>query len=365
MGIEGIVNEAIALLVNTLSGYAISEGISKIYDFLRNKKDEKIIINYFDDFCNKYNLGNEFKEELKKDILKSLNNPSDFINSLDGLLKKYNVNNVSAVNFLRDFLLSSCNKLSTKYKDIFDVMLKVETLDRLKEICKDYNELNALLNEYNAKRLGFDIDTSDKIAEKIKARTEFLNYIKRDEDEELKSIIEQDNNNYVIIKGLPGSGKSTMLKHALSSYLHNKGFTHGVWLEPSYDSTQRATLIADLMQQNIDNFVIVCDDMHNIKLENIRSTLLEIQRYASENNKRFKFIGCSRIDIHLVGINLKVIELKRFTNIELVNECITYYNVGLDGINAKDILNKSDGTPLYIISIFIRFKGVIRSGTTT
>ena len=368
--IKKITTDAIAFFLNTFLGYptplVIGIPVSIIYNFVKNKKCEKILIEYSDEFRNKYNLGKEFEEELK-DILKSLNNPSNFIKSLDDLLKKHGVNNVSAVDFLKDFWLGSCNKLSTKYKDIINVMLQFMSLDELKEICKgykEYKELMVLINEHEARKLGFYIGTLDKIAEKIKVRAEFP-YIERDEDTELlKSIIEEDHNNYIIIKGLPGSGKSTMLKNALLSYLSNKGFTHGVWLEPSYDSTQRATLITDLQKQNIDNFVIVCDDMHNInedRLDNIRSTLLEIQKYASKKNKRFKFIGCSRSDIHLVGINLKVIELKRFTNIELVNECITYYNVRLDGINANDILNESDGTPLYIISIFIRFKskGVI------
>ncbi len=266
---------------------------------------------------------------------------------------------IDATNFIEELFLSLCNKLARhKDLDLIYIMLEYISYDELKKISKGLEGLMKLLSEYDAKRSGFDIGSLDDIAQKIVPRLLFKSYIDRDEDKELKDSISKED--FIIIKGLPGSGKSTMLGNALHLYKEDK-FTHCVWLESFYNYYQRGNaLYAEL--NSLDNFVIVCDDMHYIKeLNDIRFTLENIQKLAKNRNKRFKFIGCTRSDAYLgPNIKPKVIELKRFTNEELVNSCQSYYNVKLsDGITSDFILKKSDGTPLYIISLFARFKDKI------
>jgi tetratricopeptide (TPR) repeat protein len=144
-----------------------------------------------------------------------------------------------------------------------------------------------------------------------------------------------------------------MLKEALS----NSGFNNFVWIEKFYDYNRHTDILCAELDK-LDNFIIVWDDLHYVSdQDNIRKTLEQIDKFAKMYNKRYKFIGCSRSDIYLGPyIKPEVIKLERFTNVKLVEFCAEYYKVKLDGVSPDEILEKSDGTPLYIISLFARFK---------
>jgi tetratricopeptide (TPR) repeat protein len=318
-------------------------------NYLRQKREEGKIEDTLDELCKKYQLKDDFKEELKKLLKEYYTKPMEFIEKLDSLLGKFDAP-ITAEKFIKEIFVNLTIKLANRYKDYIATITQFIIFEELEKLSEEYSELKQILDEYKFRRLGFEIYSLDNV-DKMISVDESIKYIKRSEDDALQSAIKSKD--FIIIKGPPGSGKTRMLKEALP----NSGFNNFVWIEKFYDYNRHADILCAELDKR-DNFIIVWDDLHYVsEQDNIRKTLEQIDKFAKKYNKRFKFIGCSRSDIYLgPDIKPEVIKLERFTNVKLVEFCAEYYKVKLDGVSPDEILEKSDGTPLYIISLFARFK---------
>jgi|GEM_PF-5785396 len=351
-----IIDFIISVLGNWVAGALAHPFLS----YLIKRKEERAIEETLNELCEKYQLKDAFKNRLKE-LLKALHTkPTEFIKELDLLLKEFGAQ-ITAEKFIIEFFVNFSIKLANRHGDYIATIIEFVKLETLEKLSEEYSELKPILkkykDEYEAKKASFIIGDLNSIIKEIKEIEPFPYYIEREEVKELQEAIKEKD--IIIIKGPPGAGKSTMLKHSLEFF---KDFRNFVWIKSFYNyDSYGHVLRAEL--NNLDNFVIVWDDIYLFKEEeDIRPTLENILDLVERNNKKFKFIGCSRRYIELVGRyippeKIKVIELKSFNKIELVEKCIEYFKVKLDNVKPADILKIGDGTPLYIISFFIRFKG--------
>jgi energy-coupling factor transporter ATP-binding protein EcfA2 len=349
----------IEFIISVLGNWAAGALAHSFLGYLRQKREEGKIKETLNELCIEYQLKDDFKEELKKLLKEYYTKKSmEFINRLNSLLKNFGAQ-IAAEKFIKEFFVKLTIRLANRYEDYIDTIIEFVKLEELEKLSEEYSELKPILkkykDEYEAKKASFIIGDLNSIIKEIKEIEPFPYYIEREEVKELQETIKEKD--IIIIIGRPGAGKSTMLKHSLEFF---KDFSNFVWIKSFYRYDSHGHVLrAEL--NNLDNFVIVWDDMHLFEEEDIIPTLLNILDLVERNNKKFKFIGCSRIDISLdesqiPSEKIKVIELKSFNKLELVEKCREYFKVKLAGVNPEDILKIGDGTPLYIISFFIKFK---------
>lgn len=342
-GLEPLLFMGMQLLVVWAVGKGLDISGNKLWNYIKNKKEEKILDEIITELCNEYRID---KDKLKNELTNF--DYKDVKNKLD----KFGIDD----KFLDEYIKRIFNKLSSKYKDrlLIEILLDINSnVDELLEYFKGYEGIKELLEDYKreqeAKKRSFDIGLSNDIKCRIKTKAD-IDVVHRDEDDELKNAINE--HNVIIIEGKAGAGKSFMLRNAID-YL--KDYDNFVYIEPFFSNNDLIALDAEL--QKYDNFVIIWDDLNTIYEQNLLENF--IRRISDlAYNKRFKFIGASRTSIYLPSdIDHKKIMLQDFVNEELVRNCMSYYNVKLnDGITPKDIIDASDKTPNFIISLFIKFK---------
>lgn len=172
---------------------------------------------------------------------------------------------------------------------------------------------------------------------------------RKEEQKQLKQALEDEGINIILITGKTGSGKSRMLHDALLR-LRREGFTTFAFIKNYFDKGKDDALDIALREQ--DDIVIVWDNVHEKDkqfVDNVIKRARDIFRH-----KNYKFILASRNDSHFE--NVKTIPLRDIEDTELVEECALIFGVELE-VDPKKILEKSDGTPYYIISLFKIFKG--------
>jgi SpoVK/Ycf46/Vps4 family AAA+-type ATPase len=225
----------IEFIISILAHWAAIEVGHSFLNYLRQKREEGKIEDTLDELCKKYQLKDDFKEELKKLLKEYYTKPMEFIEKLDSLLGKFDAP-ITAEKFIKEIFVNLTIKLANRYEDYIATITQFINFEKLEKLSEEYSELKQILDEYKFRRLGFEIYSLDNVAQMISV-DESIKYIKRSEDDALQSAIKSKD--FIIIKGPPGSGKTRMLKEAL----FNSGFNNFVWIEKFYDYNRHADIL--------------------------------------------------------------------------------------------------------------------------
>jgi tetratricopeptide (TPR) repeat protein len=223
----------------------------------------------------------------------------------------------------------------------------------LEKISTVESELHSLLEALNTPLKG-SIDAGVIAGELDVHESAGVGYIRRGEDTLLEHELLHSGNKIVLIRGGPGSGKSRMLYNAL---MYCKEYFSTFFLIPSFfREGDEKSLDLVLSNNDINNFVIVWDDLHQAKPEFVDNVIERIKSIS--RSKNFRFIGASRKDIFVRDKRVIRVNIQRFGNIrELVSECAKAFDVKLNyDVTPEKIFTKGDGTPYYTISLFKMFK---------
>jgi hypothetical protein len=233
-------------------------------------------------------------------------------------------------------------------------LISISSKEILEEVGNVRSKFNSFL-EASTISIKISNDTDSIVSELSVLESTGVSYIHREEDSHLEQAILNNRNKIVLIKGESGSGKSKMLYNAL---MYCKKYFSMFILIPSYfREGDEKSLDLVLSKNDIDNFVIVWDDLHEKKSEFVTDVIERIKHLG--RSKNFRFIGASRKDIVFVREEgVCRVNLHRFDKItELVNECAKAFNVKLEpNVTPDKILSKGDGTPYYTITLFKMFK---------
>jgi tetratricopeptide (TPR) repeat protein len=178
-----------------------------------------------------------------------------------------------------------------------------------------------------------------------------LQYIEREhiEIEDLK------NKKRVVFVGKCGSGKSRLLFEIL------KGEKNVVFVKRFFTGADAIGLSTTVWP--LTDFVIVWDNLHLIKEEEIRKCLQRIEDLCRKKGIDFRFISASRREKTRYGLQIEEISLPDLRRMQLVEACSKRYGKKIDRKVAEKLLEVGDGTPEYIISFFKLFKkGQITEG---
>jgi tetratricopeptide (TPR) repeat protein len=152
----------------------------------------------------------------------------------------------------------------------------------------------------------------------------------------------------VVLVGKCGSGKSRLLFEML------KGEKNVVFVKRFFTGADAIGL--NTLVRPLTDFVMVWDNLHLIKEEEIRKCLQRIEDLCREKGIDFRFIGASRREKTHYGSQIKEISLPDLRRMQLVKVCSKRYRKRIDRKVAKKLLEVGDGTPEYIISFFKLFK---------
>jgi len=245
--------------------------------------------------------------------------------------------------------------LTENFDIIKNNMAKEDTVFRIQEILTSTREeigkkLDDLVEnmkaEQEAKSRPFLITGDvDKLG---LVQKEKIEYIARGEDEKIMEYLGRSN---VVIRGQAGAGKSSLLYKTLPFI--KKDYNNFVLILDFF--REDSINFLDQKLQQMDNFVLIWDNLHQKKKELVENTIKQIEKMASDKHKNFRFIGLTR-SCDDFSFGAKYLDLERFEDTKIVQECSTIFGIKLDGIGADDILKKSDGTPYYVISLFEQLK---------
>ncbi len=360
-----LLSSLVQMGTNLLLDWASQEGLDhlsgRIIRFVKEKGEDRAIEDAIRSVCIQHNIDERFEQELKND----LRGPVSFREAKDKISNRL-VSSNSVVNtddFLREFVLRLFDNMSSKHKDkmLLSIIFEIESnVSKWLDVSSGYSELTALLEDHQrqqqARKRAFEIGSAQEIVKYIQSQSPSggAGYAKRKEDQILKEVIQHPpaDVNGIILVGPPGAGKSTMLANALG-HLQDMAFTKFVFLERFFGRESHQAL--DEALQGFSNFVVVWDNLHYVReTKDIADLLERLDKLASTENKRFRFIGTSRQDIDLE--NIYRIKLEKFGNHQLVEDCSKVYSVTLE-VSPEEILNEGDGTPYYVISLFKIHKG--------
>jgi tetratricopeptide (TPR) repeat protein len=176
-----------------------------------------------------------------------------------------------------------------------------------------------------------------------------IEYVERKELEKVKGALKTTNK--LLVVGKPGAGKSRFLLRILAAF---NGYERFVVIRSFFREDGIRSLDAELQQLN--SFILVWDDLHRVKNEIVNQTINQVEQLAKEYEKRYMFIGVSRMEGEYYQFKQEEIKLDDFRSLELIEKCSAYFGVSVDGGVKEKLLEVGDGTPFYVISLFTTSK---------
>jgi tetratricopeptide (TPR) repeat protein len=217
-------------------------------------------------------------------------------------------------------------RLETIYPKILELYKYVETVMRPSTVAVSFCELPAEEN------LRYELGPFE------------LAYITR-ESIPIDDLAEKEN---IVFTGKCGSGKSRLLFEVL------KGKKNVVFLKSFFKETDIPGL--EVLVQDLTDFVIVWDNLHMVKEEDIRGCLQRISTICQKKGVDFRFFGASRKENIHYGLLITEVSLPDMRKVQLVDACSTKYKKEISEGVAEHLLEAGDGTPEYILSFFKTFK---------
>ena len=189
--------------------------------------------------------------------------------------------------------------------------------------------LEGIIEEIEAKSRQFLI-TSDlkEVGSEILAGKPQIEYVEREEIEEVKSALETTNK--LLLVGKPGAGKSKFLLRILEDF---NGYERFVLIRSFFREDGISSLDAKL--QKFKSFILIWDDLHRVKNELVNQTIAQVEQLARDYGKKYMFIGASRMAGEYYQFKPKEIKLEDFRSLELIEKCSAYFGVSIEGIKER------------------------------
>ncbi|MBE9593113.1 MAG: tetratricopeptide repeat protein, partial [Proteobacteria bacterium] len=177
-----------------------------------------------------------------------------------------------------------------------------------------------------------------------------IEYVEREEIEEVKDALKTTNKLFVV--GKPGAGKSKFMLRILEDF---NGYEKFVVIRSFFREDGINSLDVEL--QELDSFILIWDDLHRVKKELVNQTLIQIEQLARDYGKKYMFIGASRMEGEYYQFKPEEIKLEDFRSSELIEKCSAYFGISIEGEAVKErLLEVGDGTPFYVVSLFATSK---------
>jgi len=313
----------INLLISWATGRSLDNTLGGLESRIRNPR--KALEKAVKKICTKYDIDEESLKERG-------------INELRSLLKKE-----QWIEFSLEFL----NELSKsdKEKKLFEILIENRiNLENVKNRIEELNlgSLEAMMRFSTTAFSFYELPIEEELRDELGPFE--LTYIKR----ETIRIDNLKKKEKVVFAGKCGSGKSRLLFEIL------KRKKNVVFLRSFFKENDVMSL--GMVVQPLTDFVIVWDNLHMVKEEEIRECLKRINAVCQEKGVNLHFYGASRREKVRYGLSIEEISLPDMRKKQLVDVCSKKYGKEIDRNAAETLLAVGDGTPEYILSFFKTFR---------
>ena len=313
----------INLLVSWVTGRSLDSTLGGLESRIRNPR--KALEKAVKKICTKYGIDEESLKEKDTNELRPLLEEEQWI----------------------ELSLEFLNELSKsdREKKLFEIL--IENRINLENVKNEIEELNLgsleAMMRFSTTAFSFsELPTEEELRDELGPFE--LTYIKR----ETIRIDDLKKKEKVVFAGKCGSGKSRLLFEIL------KGKENIVFLRTFFKENDVMSL--GMVVQPLTDFIIVWDNLHMVKEEEIQQCLQRINAVCQEKGVNLRFFGASRKEKVRYGLSIEEISLPDMRKKQLVDVCSKLYGKEIDRKAAETLLSVGDGTPEYILSFFKTFR---------
>lgn len=309
------------------------------------------------------NLASDFIFNILKPKIFKNKDKSEIKNTLQEIANKLKADNREEWKILQEKIDDIATKTLEFYEDFPErkmeiVNLLTQNLDGTRQISQAVDELKGLILEYDLKR-PYILLKRGEISEKLQITLRPPLDITPVERKRLKHFLTSNTNLFII--GRPGIGKTFFLREIVKE----RNPEQILWVNSSFLESD----ITRLLRENLlENVLVIWDDIQN-NPENFYKGMLKLSEQCG-----YLTIICAARSTELNRVDeipvsfwsdfkFKEVKIPLFSHEErrkLIKNCSNTTTIGIDDDVADELAEKSDGTPLYIISVFLneRFKEV-------
>ncbi|MBU7029465.1 MAG: tetratricopeptide repeat protein [Theionarchaea archaeon] len=313
----------INLLVSWVTGRSLDSTLGGLESRIRNPR--KALEKAVKKICTKYGIDEESLKEKDTNELRPLLEEEQWI----------------------ELSLEFLNELSKsdREKKLFEIL--IENRINLENVKNEIEELNLgsleAMMRFSTTAFSFsELPTEEELRDELGPFE--LTYIKR----ETIRIDDLKKKEKVVFAGKCGSGKSRLLFEIL------KGRENIAFLKSFFKENDVMSL--GMVVQPLTDFIIVWDNLHMVKEEEIQQCLQRINAVCQEKGVNLRFFGASRKEKVRYGLSIEEISLPDMRKKQLVDVCSKLYGKEIDRKAAETLLSVGDGTPEYILSFFKTFR---------
>ena len=295
---------------------------------------------------------------LKPKIFKNKDKP-EIKNTLQEIANKLKAENRNEWKILQEKMDDIANKTLELYENFPErkieiVNLLTQNLDGTRQISQAVDELKSLILEHDLKR-PYILLQRDEIPEKLQITLRPPLDITPVVRKGLKHFLTSNTNLFII--GKPGIGKTFFLREIVKE----RNPEQILWVNSSFlESDITRVLREDLLE----NILVIWDDIQN-NPENFYKCILKLSEKcgyltiicaarSTELDKVDKIPVSFWSDFKFEEVKIPLFSEKERR--ELIKNCSDVTGIRITDDLADELARKSDGTPLYIISVFINEK---------
>ena len=309
------------------------------------------------------NLASDFIFNILKPKIFKNKDKSEIKNTLQEIANKLKADNREEWKILQEKIDDIATKTLEFYEDFPEhkmeiVNLLTQNLDGTRQISQAVDELKGLILEYDLKR-PYILLKRGEISEKLQITLRPPLDITPVERKGLKHFLTSNTNLFII--GRPGIGKTFFLREIVKE----RNPEQILWVNSSFLESD----ITRLLRENLlENVLVIWDDIQN-NPENFYKGMLKLSEQCGHLTIicAARSTELNRIDEIPVSFwsdfQFEEVKIPLFSHEErreLIKNCSNTTGIGIDDDVTDELAEKSDGTPLYIISVFLneRFKAV-------
>lgn len=313
----------IDLLVSWATGRSLDSTLGGIESKIRNPR--KALEKAVKKICDRYNIEESSLRQKSEAELRSFLDEEQWIELslefLDELSKSDKEKKLSHI-------------LMKNRVDLESVRSKIEEMD--------LESLKTMMKSSTAAFSFYEVPSEKDLRNELGAFE--LAYIEREEIQ-VETLKKEKR---VVFVGKCGSGKSRLLFEVL------QGKSNVVFIKSFF--TVNDLIGLDMGLRPLNDFVVVWDNLHMFKEEEIKKCLQRISDLCKEKGIEFYFFGGSRKESMYYGLPIEEISLSDMREVQLVEACSEKYEKKINKKVSEMLLDAGDGTPEYIISFFRTFK---------
>ena len=319
--IGGILSVVSSVTSNLASNFIYSIVKPKIF----KNKDEKEIKNTL------HEIANKLKEENYKEESRELQE------KIDDITHK---------------TLEFHNNFSEIKTEIIELLSK--NLDKTRENLQAVDELKGLILEYDLKR-PYVLLQKEESPENLQIALRPPIDITPVQRKDLEHFLTRNNNLFVI--GRPGIGKTFFLREIVKE----RNPDQILWINPSFLESDITRL---LREDLLENVLVIWDDIQN-NSENFYRCILKLTEKCEQPTIVCAARSTEREKLDVIPVSFwsdfkfEEVKIPLFSPEErkkLIRNCSDITGIMITDDVADELAKKSDGTPLYIISVFLNEK---------